>query len=86
MPNKLIRNGLLAAGLSNIFGVLTLSRFFTNHAIPEADPMVMSNFGLLMIVVWGLFFVASSRSFETMKWVFGAFMIEKLVYVITWTK
>jgi hypothetical protein len=50
--NKLVRNGLIAAALMNIGGVLVFSRVFNNAAINNADPVVMSNFGLLMIVVW----------------------------------
>mgnify|MGYP001032208927 CR=1 FL=1 len=54
MNANLIGNGFIAAGLMNIGGVLFFSRVFTNEAINQADPVVMSNFGLLMIVVWGL--------------------------------
>ena len=38
----------------NIGGVLLISRAFTNTAINYADPVVMSNLGLLMVAVWGL--------------------------------
>lgn len=44
MNRTLIRNGLIAAGLMNIVGVLFFSRVFTNLAINSADPVVMSNF------------------------------------------
>ena len=54
MNRNLVKNGLIAAGLMNIVGVLVFSRAFTNLAINNADPVVMSNFGLLMIAVWGL--------------------------------
>ncbi len=52
MNRNLIRNGLIAAGVMNIGGVLLFSRAFTNSEINNADPVVMSNFGLLMIIVW----------------------------------
>lgn len=54
MNKNLIRNGLISAGLMNIGGVLVFSRAFTNVAINNADPVLMSNVGLLMIAVWGL--------------------------------
>ena len=53
MNSKLIKNGLIAAAAMNIGGVLIFSRGFSNVAINNADPVVMSNFGLLMIMVWG---------------------------------
>lgn len=70
----------------NIGGVLVFSRLFTNKVINEADPVVMSNFGLLMIVVWGLVFLAIASKWEHLKWVIGAFVIEKFIYGFTWTK
>ena len=67
----------------NIGGVLLLSRAFTNDAIAEADPIVMSNFGLLMIAVWGLAYLGAATS-TGIKWLAGAFAIEKAVYVVAW--
>jgi hypothetical protein len=68
----------------NIGGVLLFSRAFTNNAIAEADPIVMSNFGLLMIVVWGLAYLGAATASTGIKWLAGAFAIEKLVYVVAW--
>lgn len=83
---QLIRNGLIAAGLMNIVGVLLFSRAFTNTAINEADPVVMSNFGLLMIAVWGLAYIGASAVTSSIKWLAVAFAIEKLVYVVIWIR
>ena len=80
----MIRNGFIAAGLMNILAVLTLSRFFTNKAIPQIDPVVMSNFGLLMILVWGCAYLAVATNYSNVKWLVGTFVIEKLIYVIAW--
>ena len=44
----------------------------------------MSNFGLLMIMVWGLVFLGASQITQGIKWVAGAFAVEKLVYVVAW--
>lgn len=84
MNRNLIRNGLIAAGFMNIGGVLLFSRAFTNVAINSADPVVMSNFGLLMIAVWGLAYLGAAAISSSIKWLAGAFALEKLVYVVVW--
>lgn len=84
MNKNLTKLGLIAAGLMNIGGVLIFSRAFTNQAINNADPVVMSNFGLLMIVVWGLAFIGAATINTNIKWLVGAFAFEKLVYVVVW--
>lgn len=84
MNRKLVKNGLVAAALMNISGVLVFSRAFTNSAINDADPVVMSNFGLLMIAVWGLAYLGAATISSDIKWLVGAFAVEKLVYVVVW--
>jgi hypothetical protein len=81
---KLVKNGLVGAAIMNIGGVLLFSRALSNVAINEADPVVMSNFGLLMIMVWGLAYLGAASIEGCTKWLIGAFAIEKLVYVVTW--
>ncbi|WP_239685977.1 hypothetical protein [Photobacterium swingsii] len=49
-----IKLGFIAAALMNIGGVMVFSRALTNTVINQFDPVVMSNFGLLMIMIWGL--------------------------------
>ncbi len=84
MNQKLLKNGLIAAALMNIGGALVFSRAFTNVAISEADPVVMSNFGLVMIAVWGLAYLCAAAISSNIKWLAGAFAVEKLVYVVVW--
>jgi hypothetical protein len=84
MDRKWVKNGLIAAAIMNIGGVFLFSRAFTNEAINNADPIVMSNFGLLMIVVWGLAYLGAAFTNSNIKWLLGAFAVEKLVYVIVW--
>lgn len=84
MNKNLIKNGFIAAGLMNIGGVLIFSRLFTNSAINNADPVVMSNFGLLMIAVWGLAYLGAAFIDANIKWLASAFALEKLVYVVVW--
>lgn len=84
MNTKLAKNGLVAAALMNIGGVLVFSRLFTNEAINNADPVVMSNFGLTMIVVWGLAYLAAATINAPIRWLAAAFAVEKLVYGVVW--
>lgn len=69
----------------NIAGVLLFSRLFTNTSINEADPVVMSNFGLVMITVWGLAYLGAAFINANVKWLAAAFAVEKFVYVVVWT-
>ncbi|MDN3616436.1 MAG: hypothetical protein ACPG5L_07750 [Vibrio gallaecicus] len=84
MNQAKIKNILLAAGAMNIGAVLLFSRFFTNSVINEADPVVMSNFGLVMIVVWGFAYLGAATVNANIKYIAGAFALEKLVYVVVW--
>ncbi|WP_395059971.1 hypothetical protein [Polaromonas sp.] len=86
MTTNFVKKGLVAAGLMNIGGVLVFSRAFTNSAINDADPVVMSNFGLLMIVVWGLAYLGAAAIRSDLKWLMAAFAVEKLVYVVVWAR
>lgn len=86
MNPNVVKFGLIAAGLMNISGVLLFSRGFSNAAINNADPVVMSNFGLLMIVVWGLAYCGAAMINASIKWLAGAFALEKLVYVVIWVR
>lgn len=87
MNKQWVSKGLIAAAAMNIGGVLLFSRMFTNEAINQADPVVMSNFGLLMIAVWGLAYLAAAAAAAgtgSIRWLAGAFAVEKLVYVVVW--
>ena len=86
MTNTAKRNGLIAAGLMNIGGVLIFSRIFSNTTINNADPIVMSNFGLLMIVVWGLAYLSATTINASIKWLAGVFAVEKLIYFVIWLR
>jgi len=85
MNQKLIKNGFILAAIMN-FSVLIFSRGFTNVAINDADPVVMSNFGLLMIVMWGIAYLSAATVISNIKWVACAFALEKLIYGVVWVK
>ncbi len=78
-----ISKGFVIAGLMNMT-VLINSRLFTNETIPKFDPVVMSNFGLLMIVIWGLAYISVAQKYQAVKWLVGVFAIEKLIYGCAW--
>lgn len=84
MNNKVIKYGLILAALVNIGGVLIFSQLFSNTAINEADPVVMSNFGLVMIMVWGLAYFAAAMTKASIRLLVAVFAIEKLVYIAAW--
>ena len=84
LTKETISKGFLIAGFSNILGAGISSRFFTNEAIPAFDPVVMSNFGLLMIMVWGLAYISVAKSYDKVKWLVAVFAVEKLIYGIAW--
>lgn len=84
MNRNLINKGLIAAAAMNISGVLIFLRGFTNSTINNADPIIMSNFGLLMIVVWGLAYLSATTINSNIKWLAGVFALEKLIYFVFW--
>lgn len=83
IQDKTIAKGFVISGLMNLT-VLIFSRFFTNSTIPEYDPVVMSNFGLLMIVLWGLAYISVAYNYDKVKWLVGVFAIEKSIYGYIW--
>jgi hypothetical protein len=84
LKDTTITKGFIIAGLMNM-SVLIFSRLFTNSTISEFDPSVMSSFGLLMILIWGLAYISVSKKYRTVKWLVGVFAIEKLIYGLVWT-
>jgi hypothetical protein len=81
--NKLISKGFILAGVMNS-SVLLFSRGFTNKTINAYDPDVMSNFGMLMILIWGLAYISVAYRFQNVKWLVFVFAIEKLIYGCVW--
>lgn len=84
MTKSTITNGLILSGIINTIGILFFTKGFTNDVIPETDTVVMSYFGLIMIMVWGLAFIAVAKIFDKVKWLIAVFALEKLCYVIAY--
>ena len=88
-----IKHGFVAAGAVNILGVLLFSKGFTNAYLSELDPQVFSTFGLKVIIVWGLAYLAVGDSYRAGRspgerpakhWIVGVFALEKLLYFAAW--
>lgn len=84
MIDRIFRFGFVLAGLVNIIGILVITRFFNSPTLREADPAVFSDFGILMIMLWGLAYIGSSRFATTAVLLPLVFAIEKLAYTANW--
>ena len=86
MRPNLARGIFMTAALANIGGVLLFCKGFTNTVLNEADPTLFSNFGLLMIMVWGLTYLGAAKYAPKIPYVALAFAVEKAVYVMCWIR
>ena len=75
---------LIAAGLTNILGMLSASEFFTNAAFHALSPEVFSPFGTFMVMVWGLAYLAAAKQAHKLPALCFVFAFEKAIYVYTW--
>ena len=76
--------GFLAAGASNIVGMLAVSKLFTNPLLAANDPAVFSWLGQIAVVLWGFAYLAVARSYHRVPFLLFVFFIEKMVYVVAW--
>ena len=76
--------GLIAAGLTNILGVLIFSRGFSNSLLNQLFPALFGNWGLICIMLWGLAYLSAARSYRQVPALLGVFAVEKGVYVVSW--
>jgi hypothetical protein len=83
-PRPLLTLGFRIAGFVNLFGSLFVSVGFTNRMLTSLDPVVFSNFGFVCIMLWGMAYVAVSRSYHHVPYIVVVFAVEKLVYTIIW--
>ncbi len=79
-----IRHGFVAAGAVNILGVMLFSKGMTNDYLSGLDPQVFSSFGLKVIMLWGLAYLAVAGCYREARWVVAVFALEKLLYVAAW--
>jgi len=76
--------GYLAAGLTNVLGVLLFSKAFTNRELAALFPEAFSRFGLLAVMLWGLAYISVRRRWRELRWLAGVFTVEKLAYGVSW--
>jgi hypothetical protein len=82
--HRFIFLGFIAAGLTNILGMLAASEFFTNQAFHELSPEVFSDFGTFMVMVWGLAYLSVAKQAHQLPAICFVFAFEKAIYVYTW--
>jgi hypothetical protein len=74
----------IATHLTTIDRILTFNLGFTTAStLADINPNMFSFFGQLMVVVWGIVFIAAGKT-RAGPAVWGAFAIEKLCYVAGW--
>jgi hypothetical protein len=81
---KWISRGYVLAGAMNILGILFFSKGFTNLYLSKLYPEIFSPFGLLMIILWGLAYIAVASHWQNLRRIAIVFSLEKLVYGLTW--
>ena len=79
-----IRRGFVLAALTNIVGMAIFSRGLTSTALEELAPTLFSRPSLLLIMVWGLAYLALARRYERAPEIAAVFAVEKAIYVASW--
>ena len=79
-----LSRGFLIAGSVNIVGGLLFSKGLTNAYLSGLQPQVLSTFGFIGIMLWGLAYLAMAGSYRGARWMVAVFVVEKLVYVAAW--
>lgn len=77
-------NGFVLAGAVNVFGMLLISKFFTNPLLNATDPAVFSWFGQVAVVLWGFAYWAVAKSYRHVPYLVAIFFVEKILYAVTW--
>ncbi|HPQ54840.1 MAG TPA: hypothetical protein PK253_16425 [Spirochaetota bacterium] len=84
MKKTMIQKIFWAAGLINIIGMLSVSLFFTSPYPAKYYPLVFSNFGMIVIMLWGLANIAVSSVYMHVRMLLFVFALERMAYTITW--
>lgn len=82
-PNRM-KQGFWLAGFVNIFGIVLFSKGFSNETIAQVDPIVMGNFGLLMIMLWGAAYLSIAQHWQKLPLMCLVFALEKGIYFVVW--
>ena len=84
LSDRAITRGFVLAGAVNVFGMLVVSKLFTNSLLNSTDPAVFSWLGQVAIVLWGLAYWAVAQQFRHVPYLVIVFFIEKMVYTVIW--
>jgi hypothetical protein len=71
--------------MSNIVTVLIATRLFTDPLISQVDAQVFSTPSLVLVMIWGLAYLAVAPHWRKVPQMCLVFMAEKLVYVTLWS-
>ena len=84
LSDRAITRGFVLAGAVNVFGMLVVSKLFTNSLLNSTDPAVFSWLGQVAIVLWGLAYWAVAQQFRHVPYLVIVFFLEKMVYTVIW--
>ena len=84
ISDRAITRGFYLAGAVNVFGMLAVSKFFTNSLLSVSDPAVFSWLGQVSIVLWGLAYWAAAQHHRAIPSLVLVFCVEKMVYAAAW--
>jgi hypothetical protein len=79
-----ITAGFIIAGCVNVLGIPIFSKFFTNTLLMTMDAGTFSTAGLGVIMLWGLAYIAVSRSYSLVPAMAAVFALEKFFYTAVW--
>ena len=84
MQAQLARKGFIIAGLVNIVGILIITHGMSSPTLAAADPAVFSQFGIIIIMLWGLAYIGTADFAHSAILLPAAFALEKLAYTVNW--
>ncbi|MDP2310914.1 MAG: hypothetical protein Q8P18_33150 [Pseudomonadota bacterium] len=84
MNDSLVRIGFCAAAAFNIAGMLVFTRLFTNEVLFATDPGLFSQQGCILVIIWGLAYLAQAASWRAAPWISAVFAVEKVFFAGSW--
>eukprot|EP00731_Ephydatia_muelleri_P030261 Em0021g784a len=79
-----ISNCFRLAGVYNFVCVLLFSKFFTNTLLCSLYPTVLSNFSLIVILLWGIAYASVARTYRAVPHLLFVFTAVKMLYFVSW--
>lgn len=79
-----ITRGFWAAAAFNIVGMAVFSKLLTNTILFETDPEMFSRPACVLVMIWGLAYLAQSLSWRSAPAVTAVFVVEKAIFAGWW--